>query len=127
MEKKKTILIVDDMILIRNILQFSLRKEGYDIITADNGRRALEYASQDDSPDFIILDITMPKLDGYGVIKKLKASDSTRHIPVIFLTANAQKKDVMKGMEAGANDYIVKPFKFADLLKRIQNLTNDAI
>lgn len=126
MEKKKTILVADDMMQIRNILRFSLHKEGYNVILANNGKEALKHASGDDSLDLIILDIMMPKLDGYEVIKKLRNSESTKHIPVIFLTAKAQKKAIVKGIEAGADDYIVKPFKFADLLKKIQKLTNDS-
>jgi len=131
MEKKKTILVVDDMVQVRNILRFSLRKEGYNVILANNGEEALKHASGDDpifskAIDLIILDIMMPKLDGYEVIKKLRSYDSTKHIPVIFLTAKSQKKDIMKGIEIGANDYIVKPFKFAELLKKIQKLTNES-
>ena len=132
MKKKKTILVVDDMVQIRNILQFSLHKEGYDVILADNGADALKQVSDDDSLfsktiDLIILDIMMPRMDGYEVLKKLRSSDSTKDIPVIFLTAKAQKKDVAKGIEAGANDYLVKPFKLADLFKKIKQLTNDSL
>jgi len=132
MKEKKTILVVDDMVQIRNILQFSLHKEGYDVILADNGADAIKQVSGDDSlfsktVDLIILDIMMPKMDGYEVLKKLRSSDSTKDIPVIFLTAKAQKKDLAKGIEAGANDYLVKPFKLADLFKKIKQLTNDSL
>ena len=132
MKRKKTILVVDDMVQIRNILQFSLHKEGYDVILADNGADALKQVSDDDSLfsktiDLIILDIMMPRMDGYEVLKKLRSSDSTKDIPVIFLTAKAQKKDVAKGIEAGANDYLIKPFKLADLFKKIKQLTNDSL
>jgi CheY-like chemotaxis protein/class 3 adenylate cyclase len=122
MDQKKTIMVVDDMSQIRNILQFNLRKEGYNVVLASNGKKALEYASGEKTPDLIILDIMMPKMDGYEVIRKLRASDITKHVPVIFLSAKAQKKDVIKGLEAGANDYIVKPFKFVDLHKKIEGL-----
>ena len=118
-------MVVDDMIQIRHILRFSLEKEGYKVVLADNGKEAIKYASGDDPLDLIILDIMMPEMDGYEVIKKLRNSGSTKDIPVILLTAKSQKKYIMKGMEVGANDYIVKPFKFADLLKKIQKLTNE--
>ena len=132
MKEKKTILVVDDMVQIRNILQFSLHKEGYDVILADNGADAIKQVSGDDSlfsktVDLIILDIMMPRMDGYEVLGKLRSSDSTKDIPVIFRTAKAQKKDVAKGIEAGANDYLVKPFKLADLFKKIKQLTNDSL
>ncbi len=123
MGEKKTILVVDDMSQIRTILRFNLEKEGYNVIDANSGERALEYAVGENIPDLIILDIMMPKMDGYEVIRKLRESDVTKHIPVIFLTAKAQKKDVLKGIEAGGNDYVVKPFKFADVHRKIKELT----
>ena len=123
MGEKKTILVVDDVSQIRTILRFNLEKEGYNVIDANSGERALEYAVGENIPDLIILDIMMPKMDGYEVIRKLRESDVTKHIPVIFLTAKAQKKDVLKGIEAGGNDYVVKPFKFADVHRKIKELT----
>jgi DNA-binding response OmpR family regulator len=120
--KKKTILVVDDMSQIRNILRFSLKKEGYNVILAENGKEALNYAQNEYPIDLVILDIMMPKMDGYEVIKQLKDSDATKHIPVIFLTAKAQKKDIVKGIEAGGNDYVVKPFKFLNLHRKIKKL-----
>jgi len=123
MGEKKTVLVVDDMSQIRTILRFNLEKEGYNVIDANSGERALEYAVGENIPDLIILDIMMPKMDGYEVIRKLRESDVTKHIPVIFLTAKAQKKDVLKGIEAGGNDYVVKPFKFADVHRKIKELT----
>lgn len=122
MNHKRTILVVDDMSQIRNILSFNLRKEGYEIKVAANGKDALKYALGVKPPDLIILDIMMPGMDGYEVIKKIRASDTAKDIPIIFLTANAQKKDVQKGIEAGCNDYIVKPFKMDDLRKKIAAL-----
>jgi len=84
MSHKRTILVVDDMSQIRNILSFSLRKEGYEIKVASNGIDALKYALGDKPPDLIILDIMMPGMDGYEVIKKIRASDTTKDIPIIF-------------------------------------------
>jgi len=120
MEDIKKILVVDDMSQIRNILRFNLEKEGYRVSVASNGEIALELASGENPPDLIILDIMMPKMDGYEVIRRLRETDSTKHIPVVFLTAKAQKKDVLKGIEVGANDYVVKPFKFADVRRKIE-------
>jgi DNA-binding response OmpR family regulator len=122
MDEQKTVLVVDDMSQIRNILRFNLDKVGYRVLLANSGEKALEYALGQNPPDLIILDIMMPKMDGYEVIRKLRASDNARRIPVIFLSAKAQKKDIVKGLDAGANDYIVKPFKFADLHKKIEGL-----
>ncbi len=126
MDEKKTILVVDDMSNIRNILRFTLEKEGYRVILASNGAQALDYTSGKKPPDLIILDIMMPKMDGYEVLRRLRASEGTKHIPVIFLTAKAQQQDVLKGLEAGGNDYIVKPYKFLDLQRKIEKLINQA-
>ncbi len=125
MDEKKTILVVDDMSQIRTILRFNLEKDGYNVIDANNGEMALEYASGENPPDLIILDIMMPKMDGYETIRQLRKSDAAKHIPVIFLTAKAQKKDILKGMEVGGNDYVVKPFKFVDLQNKVEKLLDN--
>ncbi|MBI9092323.1 MAG: response regulator [Desulfobacterium sp.] len=121
MVENKTILVVDDMRQIRNILRFSLKKEGYNVILASSGKIALEEAfDESNAIDLILLDIMMPKMDGYEVIRQLREADHTRDIPIIFLTAKAQQKDVIKGLECGGNDYVLKPYKFDDLNKKIQ-------
>ena len=76
-------------------------------------------------PDLIVLDIMMPKMDGYEVLRQLRKSDAAKQIPVIFLTAKGQKKDVLKGMELGAKDYVVKPYIFADLHGKIEKLIGE--
>ena len=121
MVEKKTILVVDDMPQIRKILRFSLKTEGYNVILANSGKSALEQAfDESNAIDLILLDIMMPKMDGYEVIQRLREADMTKEIPIIFLTAKAQQKDVIKGLEIGGNDYVVKPYKFDDLNKKIQ-------
>ncbi len=122
MDKKKTILVIDDMNQIRTILRFSLEKRGYNVFVANSGQRGLDIASGETPPDLIILDVMMPKMDGYEVIRRLRESDSTRSIPILFLTAKAQKKDVLKGMESGADDYAVKPFNFEDINNKVEKL-----
>jgi len=122
MKKKKTILIADDMSLMRISLKLNLVNAGYDVILANDGREALKHASRLFPPDLIILDIRMPRMDGYEVIKRLRESDCTKDIPVIFLTASTEKKDIMKAIEFGGNDYVVKPYKFADLHEKIKKL-----
>ena len=123
MEPKKTILVADDMRHIRNILKFSLRKEGFQVVTAINGEAALEYALNPIKPlDLIILDIMMPKMDGYQVIRRLRSEEKTQDIPVIFLTAKAQLKEVVSGKAMGADDYVVKPYKFDVLHQKILDL-----
>ncbi len=122
MDQKKTILVVDNMMQIRNILGFSLLKRGYNVHFAKNGKEALKYVFGENPVDLIILDVMMPELDGYEVIKQLKYSDDTKHIPVIFLTAKARKEDVSRGIEVGCDAYVIKPFKLSDLLCKIKKL-----
>ena len=126
MNTGKTILVVDDMGQIRDTIRIHLREEGYNVVLAENGEQALKYALEKKSnpPDLIVMDINMPIMDGYEVTKQLRESDKTKNVPVIFLTANARKEDILKAMEVGGSDYLVKPFMFADLLKKIKTLIN---
>ena len=115
---KGKILVVDDEVYIVHILDFSLGMEGYEVITALDGEAALEKA-RNEKPDLIVLDIMMPKLDGYETCKRLKAEDSTKAIPVILLSAKGRNVDQKVGFEVGADDYITKPFSPRKLVERI--------
>jgi DNA-binding response OmpR family regulator len=115
---KGKVLVVDDEIYIVHILDFSLGMEGYEVITALDGEQAIERAKSE-SPDLIVLDIMMPKLDGYETCKQLKADDATRNIPVILLSAKGRNVDQKVGFEVGADDYITKPFSPRKLVERI--------
>lgn len=125
MEYKKSILIIDDMKHIRDILWFTLKKEGYRPILASSGPEGLNIIlNENDVPvDLVLLDVMMPKMDGFQVLDVIRShkGDISR-IPVIMLTAKAQKDDVVKGLKMGASDYILKPYKFQDLLSKIRNL-----
>ena len=115
---KPRILVVDDEIYIVHILDFSLGMEGYEVVTALDGEQALEKA-QSEKPDLIVLDIMMPKLDGYETCKRLKADAATQDIPVILLSAKGRNIDQKVGFEVGADDYITKPFSPRKLVERI--------
>ena len=115
---KGKILVVDDEIYIVHILDFSLGMEGYEVLTALDGEQALEKARAE-KPDLIVLDIMMPKLDGYETCKLLKSDESTRGIPVILLSAKGRNVDQKIGFEVGADDYITKPFSPRKLVERI--------
>lgn len=118
---KGKILVVDDEIYIVHILDFSLGMEGYEVLTALDGEQALERARAE-RPDLIVLDIMMPKLDGYETCKLLKADPVTKDIPVILLSAKGRNVDQKVGFEVGANDYITKPFSPRKLVERINAL-----
>ena len=118
-ENNSSILVVDDNPEIREIIQVLLGGEGYLVETAGNGVKALEMLSQREY-DLIILDIMMPKKDGLSVLKEMRRKkDST---PVILLTAKDSVEDRVAGLDAGANDYLVKPFAFEELLARVRVL-----
>jgi two-component system, OmpR family, alkaline phosphatase synthesis response regulator PhoP len=122
---KGKILVVDDEIYIVHILDFSLGMEGYEVMTALDGEQALEKARAS-HPDLIVLDIMMPKLDGYETCKMLKADESTKDIPVILLSAKGRNVDQKVGFEVGADDYITKPFSPRKLVERINALLGQA-
>jgi len=115
---KGKILVVDDEIYIVHILDFSLGIEGYEVMTALDGEQALSKVAQD-KPDLIVLDIMMPKLDGYETCKALKSNPETKDIPVILLSAKGRNVDQKVGFEVGADDYITKPFSPRKLVERI--------
>jgi two-component system alkaline phosphatase synthesis response regulator PhoP len=123
---KGRILVVDDEIYIVHILDFSLGMEGYEVITALDGEQALEKLNSE-RPDLIVLDIMMPKLDGYEVCKAIKSDPETRHIPVILLSAKGRNVDQKLGFDVGADDYITKPFSPRKLVERINQLLGQTI
>jgi len=118
---KKKILVVDDEVNITQILEFSIGAEGYEVITAQNGEEAIDKAKRE-RPDLIILDIMMPRIDGYEACRILKANPLTKNTPVLLLTAKGRDIDRRLGYEVGATDYIVKPFSPNRLIARIHEL-----
>ena len=115
----RTILIIDDHKDIRENIAEILSLDGYQTLQAEDGRRGVEQAIAN-KPDLIVCDIMMPKLDGYGVLHLLKKNTDTQDIPFVFLTAKADRSDLRKGMDMGADDYITKPFDDFELLNAIE-------
>ncbi len=120
MDKKK-ILVVDDERDLVEIMTFRLKGAGYDVLTAYDGQEALDRARRD-KPDLIILDLMLPKIDGYKVCGMLKFDTRFKKIPVILFTARAQEADRNTGKEVGADAYITKPFESQALLDKIEEL-----
>ncbi len=114
------ILIADDEPDIRLVLRTHLEFEGFQVMEACDGAEAVRMA-QDESPDLIVLDVMMPELDGVEVCNRLRASFTTRHIPVIMVTARAHRDDKLNGLAKGANDYVTKPFDMKELTQRVRN------
>lgn len=115
------ILITDDDPVIIELLQVNLKFEGYDVITAADGLEAVERAARD-APDLVILDIMMPRMDGWTARAEMLKDPRTAHIPVIFLSARAQQADLRKGYESGVAAYVTKPFEPVELLDLIEQI-----
>lgn len=112
-----SILLVEDDQTIRLTVEFALTKAGYAVTTAPDGKAALEYAETTD-PDLILLDLMLPKVSGLDVVRVLR--DSKNNVPIIMVTAIDREKDKIRGLDAGADDYITKPFSTDELLARIR-------
>lgn len=116
----KKILVIDDLPENVFLLQDRLENEGYEVITAYEGKSGIN-KSISEQPDLILLDIMMPDITGLDVCKKLVGNDETSHIPIILVTAKIEAEDIKEGLEAGAFDYIKKPFNRIELLARVKS------
>jgi DNA-binding response OmpR family regulator len=113
------VLAADDDEDILALVSFRLERAGYTVIVAHDGEEALELAVRE-QPDLAVLDVMMPKLDGFEVTRRLRAEEATRRMPIILLTARSQDADVQQGFDAGADDYVRKPFSPDELRVRVQ-------
>lgn len=119
--KKEKILIVDDTVDTVELLKKRFRADGYETAEAYDGEEGLRKVAEC-QPDLVVLDVMMPKLDGYAVCKCLKNDEATRHLPVLMLTAKSETSDKVKGLDIGADDYIAKPFDYKELVARVRSL-----
>ena len=113
------ILIAEDERDIRDLVGFSLRFGGFDVVQAANGQEAVERA-QVELPDLILMDVRMPKMTGYEACRQLKSIPAMRDIPVVFLSAKGQETEIQQGIEVGAEEYILKPFAPDELVRQVQ-------
>jgi CheY-like chemotaxis protein len=119
------LLLVEDNEASRDGLSRHLRRRGYEVVTAVDGRQGLE-AARAEPPDLVLMDMSLPVLDGWEATRQLKADPKTRHVPVIALTAHAMAGDREKALAAGCDDYDTKPVEFARLLGKIEGLLGGA-
>ena len=115
------ILAADDDPDIRELVAFRLERSGYTVLQAADGEEALALALEH-TPDLAVLDVMMPKMDGFEVVRRLRAEEATKRMPIIMLTARAQDSDVEEGFESGADDYLRKPFSPQELRARVQSI-----
>ncbi|MFH0739102.1 MAG: response regulator [Candidatus Omnitrophota bacterium] len=121
MEKKKRILLIEDEVDLLEMLKFRLEANNYEILTASDGHQGLVKARKE-KPDLIILDLMLPKMDGYKVCRMLKFDNKYKHIPIIIVTARAQESDEKLGYEVGADVYLTKPLESQLLLQKVGEL-----
>ncbi len=119
------ILIVEDEVDIANLIMFNLQRAGYEVLKAHDGIAGTEIAIRE-RPDLIILDLMLPGRDGYSVFREIRRDARTARIPVIILTARAQTEDRIQGLEAGADDYLTKPFSPKELVLRVNAILKRA-
>jgi DNA-binding response OmpR family regulator len=119
----KKILVVDDEVDLVETVRFPLEMEGFNVLVSYNGEDALSQARKE-KPDLIILDLMLPKLDGYKVCRLLKFDERYKHIPILMLTAKTQEKDKVLGKETGADEYITKPFEMDYLMEKVKAYLN---
>lgn len=119
MQRQPTVLTVEDESAIAEVLRYNLEAEGFRVLLAPDGEEALLRAIEE-LPDLILLDWMLPKLSGIEVCRRLKARNETRAIPIIMLSARADEVDKVRGLETGADDYMVKPFSVVELMARVR-------
>jgi len=120
-----TILVVDDDPVIQKLLIVNFEMEGYRVMTASDGIEGLALVASD-RPDLVLVDVMMPRMDGLEVVRQLRADAGTATIPVILLSAKAQSIDISAGIDAGADDYVTKPFDPLELLDKVAGLVGPA-
>jgi serine phosphatase RsbU (regulator of sigma subunit) len=117
---KKTILLVEDEMALQELVSYQLNAEGYQIFAVDNGPDALQLVESKIQPDLVLLDVMLPKMDGFQIANALRAKNATGRTPIIFLTARSTLNDKLTGFDTGAVDYLTKPFKIAELKARVK-------
>ena len=119
MSDKPVVVVAEDEPQIANLVRYKLEKSGYEVLWGKDGQRAWELI-QESKPDLVILDVMMPIMDGFEVLRAMHDRPETREIPAIMVTARGMEEDILKGFEEGAVDYMVKPFSVTELAARVK-------
>jgi DNA-binding response OmpR family regulator len=122
---KQTILVVEDEEQVRTLLAKLLEKNDYDVATAADGLDAMKFL-EGDKPDLMLVDVMMPRLDGFSLVKAVRFKPDCRHIPIIFLTAKTDARSMIEGINVGAKFFLTKPFQIGDVLAKIRKALEHA-
>lgn len=117
---RRSALVVEDDEHISHLLQFMLKRDGFLVHVARDGQEAKNFIETSAPPDIVLLDVMLPFFDGFALVTLLRAEPDWKNTPVIMLTAKTQERDIVRALEAGANDYMLKPFQPAELLARVR-------
>ncbi len=122
MLKQQIVLVIEDDPTISSLIEFRLKRDGYVIAKAADGQAAMAAFATDTVPDLVVMDVMMPFHDGYELLANLRSRALWRHVPVIMLTSMSREEDILKGLQMGATDYVIKPFRPAELSARVKSL-----
>jgi two-component system, OmpR family, alkaline phosphatase synthesis response regulator PhoP len=122
MLKQQSVLVIEDDPTISGLIEFRLQRDGYVITKAVDGHAAMAAFSASAVPDLVVMDVMMPFHDGYELLTNLRARESWKRVPVIMLTSMSREEDILKGLQMGATDYVIKPFRPAELSARVKSL-----
>ncbi|NNF00155.1 MAG: response regulator [Pyrinomonadaceae bacterium] len=118
-----SVFLVEDDKIISNIVRHLMKKQGYEIHQAKDGKKAIEMIDELPPPNLAILDIMLPYVDGFELIKRIRESENWKDVPILMLTSKSQEEDIARAFTAGANDYVAKPFQSKELLARVDRLS----
>ena len=120
MSAQATVLVVEDDVHIAHVLTFMLERQGYRVIHVADGRAAAEHVAASPAPDLVLLDVMLPYVDGFEIVGQIRAQAGWQDTPVIMLTAKNTERDTVRALDAGADDFIIKPFQPQELLARLR-------
>ena len=121
-EKRPKVLVVEDDEDISYLIKFMLSRDGFEVITAFDGREASRIIEESPPPQLVLLDIMLPYIDGFQLITQIRNKPEWHGVPVVMLTAKTQERDIVRALDSGANDYVLKPFQPDELLARLHRL-----
>lgn len=122
-QTERSVLLVEDDPVMVKLLSFALEKRGFHVNIATDGQEALDYLANNIEPHLVLLDLMLPYVNGYEILGEIRNNNIWKNIPVIVMTAEARRKNVNDAFDAGANDYLVKPIQFDDLIVRVKSFT----
>lgn len=126
MSAQPSVLVVEDDVHIAHVLSFMLERQGYRVIHVADGRAAVQHVVAQPAPDLVLLDVMLPYVDGFEIVGLIRAQAGWETVPVLMLTAKNTERDTVRALDAGANDFIIKPFQPQELLARLRRFLKTA-